>query len=511
MKCLEVSEIEELAFEKDKNSVKNNHIRNCRYCKQTYHKVLNEHYKLRYIFSSKVPDEINQNVMQRIYTHVTKEKLTSNVGHQKKRKKQRLLAIFASVTLLMGSFLYISGPIIADAFKSMFSADSTDSGLLRAKDYGTILNPEVLVSDQDYTLKINEVSADAGRIVMALQLFSSSESSSAGMLNLGKENHIYVQDENGNILGEFTNVGKTNDYYQLSVIFPEIIKSESIKIVGNINHLGGTVDNKTIIKGDWNFDFNLNLNKANQITKVKEFNQSYSVPNSNISVQVDRLVKTPSSTRLEMMTTSTSDKSKVQGLMFHFEDEAGDEIHSVGSTKTGHKEALLDIHQYADNKDKKIMHWSYTFIDVPDDATFVFDGLSLLEEDGSSVNFQFSDLKQSAIAFEGKDKKNQINLNDFLTSFEGKEENQITIKINGYSQSEFLNDQWVIQRIKDSTNYNVQFKGGLSPSGTGTEISNNSEFVIDGLTDTDGDFKLIRTFIERKYTSVDWSIDLSEE
>ncbi|MFP4975829.1 DUF4179 domain-containing protein [Paenibacillus sp. CN-4] len=511
MKCLEISEIEDLIYDVDENSPQNLHIKTCLHCKQIYERVLNEHQDLRNLFSVESPKEINKNVMHYIYNHVRKKEPVSFVRQKKGWKKQRLL-ISLSVMLITGSFLYISGPTIAETFKSLLSVDSTDTGLLNAKKYGTILDPGVLVTDQDYTLKINEVSADGGRIVMALQLFNSDESSSEGMLNLGKQNHIYVQDENGKILGEFSHVGKTNNYYQLSVIFPNFIESESIKVVGEINQLGGTVDNPRTIQGDWNFNFALDLNEANQISTVKEINQSYAVPNTNIIVQVNRLIQTPSSTRLEMKTNSTSNELKVGSLMFHFEDDTGNEIHSIGSTKSGHKQGLLDKHQYTDIEDEKITHWSYSFINIPDEAIFVFDGLSLLEEDGSSVDFDFNELGQNMITFEGKNNEDQIHLNKVVLSAEGEDKtNQTIIKINGFSNSIFINDQWIIQRIGDTKIYPVQFRGGLSPSGSGTEISNNSEFVIEGLPNIEGEFKLVRTFVERLYTSVDWSIALNEK
>jgi len=296
------------------------------------------------------------------------------------------------------------------------------------------------------------------------------------------------------------------------VIFPNIIESESIKVVGEINHLGGTVSNQKTIQGDWNFNFALDLNKANQISTVKEINQSYIVPNTNITVQMNRLIQTPSSTRLEMETTSTSHRLKVGSLMFHFEDDTGNEIHSVGSTKGGHKQGLLEVHHYTDPQDEKITHWSYSFINIPDDAVFVFDGLSLLEEDGSSIVFNTNELRQNRITFKGKNNEDQIHLNDVTISTEGGDKNsQTIIKINGFSNSNFINDQWFIQPIGDIKKYPVQFRGGLSPSGNGTEISDNSEFVIEGLPHIEGEFKVVRTLMERIYTSVDWKIDLNEK
>jgi hypothetical protein len=350
-------------------------------------------------------------------------------------------------------------------------------------------------------------------------------------LVLNEGNSIAIKDDQGKILGNLSDIGFTNDFYYLLVNFSEPLQTDRITVDGHITELGNVRNNIPLLKGDWNFNFSMDMTEANKQTTSMPLSGSYTSPDG-LTVTLKRLTHMVQGVRFEF-DTQLSDEALVRspgdlwkrlGMKFHFEDEQGEEIHSVNARKIPNKDSVMAFSSTSGEKNGQ-MHWSYTFKYLPQDTpyTFVFDGYFIPEEDGSSVQFEPAKLKKHPIPFVFAG--DELMLNDFtvesspdanVSAKEG------TLHFSGKMRNEFMNDEWVIKTL-DGKEYKLSKQGVLSIKGSGWKDgyivivqsqSNNQkkyfEFRAEGLTQIPDQLQLIRTVVNRLYTNVDWSVPIME-
>ncbi|WP_211749274.1 hypothetical protein [Paenibacillus sp. Marseille-Q4541] len=417
-------------------------------------------------------------------------------------------ALSGVVILTLLVLIYIAFPKPPDSYVALTATGITDEGLLRGQTAGSMFNPEISVTDGGYHLEIKEVSADNLRIVMALQITDKKGNPVPDKLRLGKDNHIVVKDGEGNVVAELSDVGKTKEFYLLSAVFPEVVRTDKLEIEGNIYYLNESGTNHEVQNGDWSFHFTVDMTNMNKIIEVQPVDKEYEVT-KGVFIRVKELINTATSTRINVESVSRGNKSMdVQELMFHFEDSDGKEIHNVGSTKPGHISALLDVSRTKD-QNAGIALFSYTFIDIPQGATFVLDGASLSVKDDSMIEFRYEDLTDGEVMFDREG--DQIYLRDLVIDAGNKDSNPSAfLKIDGYTTGNMLEDQWILQKKYSQEIYKLTFRGAFSPSGKGQNIDEGSEFVIEGLNKrTDGDILVLKRIGRYKNIgNIEWSFPL---
>lgn len=536
MKCLSPFEIEQYILSTPTSRPFENvdHIAACAQCNLIYHTLLEEQEEWsQALFEEKLPDSFTAQVMASI-EFVELEKVTVPDRKRKNPKILKSLRIAMGAALLLvvlSAVILYSVPTLAETLRSLFVKDNVDIGLLRAQEFGLVEHPNIKVKDKGYTIKIDEAVADPTRVIIALQLFGPDGKHDKKRLVLNEGNSIAIKDDQGKIVGELYDIGFTNDFYYMIANFSEPLQTDQITVEGHITELGSKDRNIPALQGDWNFSFSMDMTEANKQTTSMPLTGSYTSPDG-LTVTLKKLTHMVQGVRFEF-DTELSDEAlnrspgelwKQQGVKFHFEDSAGEEIHSVNARKLPSKDSVMSRSSTPGDK-PGLMHWSYTFKYLPQDTpyTFVFDGYFILEKDGSMVQFEPSKLKEHPIpfAFDG----DELMLNDFTvesppdTNGSTKEG---SLHFSGRLRNEFMNSEWIFKDL-EGKEYPLSGRGAYSTDGSGWKDgyivivesqSNNKknffEFRTIGLTTIPDQLQLIRTIVNRLYTNVDWSVPIME-
>lgn len=480
MKCLSPFEIEQyiLSTPTSRPFEVVDHIAACAHCNLIYHTLLEEQEEWsQALFEEKLPDSFTAQVMASI-EYVELEKVTVPDRKRKNPKILKSLRIAMGAALLLvvlSAVILYSVPTLAETLRSLFVKDNVDIGLLRAQEFGLVEHPNIKVKDKGYTIKIDEAVADPTRVIVALQLFGPDGKHDRHRLGFGEGNKIEVKDDQGKIVGELYDIGFTNDFYYMIANFSEPLQTDQITVEGHITELGSKDRNIPALQGDWNFSFSMDMTKANEQTTSTPLTGSYTSPDG-LTVTLKKLTHMVQGVRFEF-DTELSDEAlnrspgelwKQQGVKFHFEDSAGEEIHSVNARKLPSKDSVMSRSSTPGDK-PGLMHWSYTFKYLPQDTpyTFVLDGYFILEKDGSMVQFEPSKLKEHPIpfAFDG----DELMLNDFTvesppdTNGSTKEG---SLHFSGRLRNEFMNSEWIFKGL-EGKEYPLSGRGAYSTDGSG--------------------------------------------
>ncbi|XOK62536.1 DUF4179 domain-containing protein [Paenibacillus elgii] len=366
------------------------HIATCSDCQRLKDALLEEQEQwAREMYAETLPESFTDQVMSALQDEeiepVTPIPMTERVGRvtMKRRRKTWWVTVgVVSILVLLGVASFYSIPTVAEIIRSLFSRNNVDIGLLRAQEFGLVQHPNIKVKDKGYTLKIDEAVADPTRVVVALQLFGPDGRHERERLRLSKESRILIKDEQGNVIGSLYDYGMTTDFYYLVAFFSEPIQSNRLTIEGQIGIIDGDPWNKGFpaIKGNWNFEFPIDMTEAQKQTKITELQGEYTSP-GGMTVRLKRLTRMVQGVRLELETElspealvrSPGDLWQKQELMFHFENAAGNEIHSVNTRKSPRRNSLMTQSHIPGNKPGQ-MHLSYTFKYLPENQPYRFGG-----------------------------------------------------------------------------------------------------------------------------------------
>jgi len=514
------------------------HLAGCEFCRNTYAEWMEEQESLmQLLYPDVLPASFTEGVMQSISSEaeIFKDSIvTANETklHQARRiqKRWKLAAVVAVLIVLISTATFFSAPTLADIVRSLFAGYNADTGLLKAQKLGLVQHPNVEVKDKGYVMKIDEAVADSTRVVIALQLFGPDGKHDRNSIAFYNNNHIFIKDEKGNKVGEMYDYGSTDDFYYMMAIFPEPVQTDRLTVEGTIQQVGNTTTTASITPGNWDFTFNLDLKEANKQTHITPLQGEYTSPDG-MTVRLKRLTWMVQGVRLEFDTElsgealkrSPGELWKEQKLSFHFEDLAGNEIHGVNTRKMPTMDSVMIDGNTAGNK-PGLMHWSYTFKELPIDSPyeFVLDGYFVAESDGTSVEFNPQRLKEDPIKLNWKG--DRLVLNDFMTVNQPTSQGdklESSLHVTGDLRNEFSFDKWVV-RIDDKSEFTTQGRGILSPEGDNwkdgvtvlssvTENNKPFEFRFPALNPIPDKLTLIRTVIGKRYTNTDWRLELFEK
>ncbi|AIQ12483.1 DUF4179 domain-containing protein [Paenibacillus durus] len=498
------------------------HIENCPSCLARYEQLLQEQSEWSgALFQASLPASFTNQVLEALQeTEIepVEEAVHKNMifpekpSRRKYRNLQRWAAAAAILLILSGSLIY-ANPSIAEIVRSMFSSDAElDPGLEQSKKLGLIQDPDIDIRSHGYRIQVNEVSADAARLTIAVKV---TDRFGKPVLQGFNWEQISVKDEQGNEigLGRFGSGNSSVDVF--TYIYKGELTSPTITVESRIDKIKGT-------KGNWKFSFPVDLTRADSLTTVDELNQHYVTP-EGLNIQMNKLTHTPSGVKLELTTSLSqqarnnvpANREEMQKLMFHFEDEQGNIISQVNE--------MHSISMLAGETSKRTeqgIHWVYTFIDLPYDSQrikMVLDGYSIPEKSEGSVVIYPSKLNKENAVFSNSGDKVWFEAFKVIQDPDqqaaiaaGVTKNQETksagvIKIKG----EYVNmanpavEQW--QAIDDKGNkYPVEFRGSID---LGTKVQDGN-FIIKGLSCMPTKLTLIRSIVGRYYSDVQWSFDL---
>lgn len=536
MKCLSPFEIEQyiLSTPTSQPLEKVDHIAACAHCNLIYHALLEEQEEWsQALFEEKLPDSFTAQVMASIeFVELEKVAVPDRKRKNPKILKSLRIAMGAALLLIvLSAVILYSVPSLAETLRSLFVKNNMDIGLLRAQEFGLVEHPNIKVKDKGYTIKIDEAVADPTRVIIALQLFGPNGKHDRKRLVFADGNRIEVKDDQGKVVGELYDMGFTDDFYYMIVNFSEPLQTDQIRIEGHITELGSKRKNSPTLKGDWNFNFSMDMTEANKQTTSTPLMGSYTSPDG-LTVTLKSLTHMVQGVRFEFdkklseeaLSRSPGELWKQQGMKFHFENSAGEEIQSVNPRKSPSKSFVMSSSSIPGDKPGQ-MHWSYTFPTLPQDTpyTFVFDGYFVPEKDGSSVQFEPSKLKEHPIPFDFDG--DELKLFDFTVESPpntNSNEKEGSLHFSGKFRNEFMNSEWIFKDVAGKE-WPLTGRGAYSPRGSGwkdgyIEIvesqSDNKKYFFQfraaGLTKIPNQLQLIRTIVNRLYTNVDWSVPIME-
>ncbi|MBD2865517.1 DUF4179 domain-containing protein [Paenibacillus oceani] len=440
------------------------------------------------------------------------------------RKAWRLAIGAAALLIVVGIVSVFAVPSLAERIRSLFARDNVDIGLLRAQEFGLVHHPKIKVKDKGYTVKVDEVVADPTRVVMALQLFGPDGRHDRDLLVFGDDNQVTIKDETGRIVGSLYDYGLTPDFYYLVAFFPEPLQTDSITLEGQLTSLGNEIQNIPVTHGDWSFRFSVDMKEAKKQTKETPFEGSYTSPDG-MTIRLKRLTQMVQGVRLELETElseealsrSPGELWNKQMLKFHFEDAGGNEIHSVNTKKSPHRDSLMSYSQIPGNK-PGLMYWSFTFKYLPPDQPyrFVFDGYSIAETDGSAVEFEPATLLDQPVTFQSFG--DEIVLRKFTVESPPDTNGNVpegALHVNGNLRNENSFNKYIVLGV-DGKEYTVTERGGSSGIGSGWKDHKITlsgyrpelfyQFRMAQLQTISDKLIFKRTVVDRLYSNVDWTL-----
>lgn len=411
MKCWKLSQTRE--FIRSGNSLDEEtrlHMQTCPECRLLL-QLAEEEEKAweELLFREALPDGFTERVMASladVEIENDKEERTLPAFAKRTRRSGRIIkktALWiASLMIVTGALTLYAQPSIADWVRSIFSKETTDSGMLDARKLGIVQNPRVKVKDKGYALEIDEVVADATRLVMGVKVTDPQGKPLVYAINW---NDLHITDLGGHEVAELRGIEGSETVEKLTFVFVKEIPTDALIVQARVNQLQIPFTEK-VVDGKWDFRFELDMKKANAMNIATPLHEKYATPDG-MRIEMEKLVRTPSGVRLELSTSlspeaarrSPGDLEAKQQLMFHFENERGEDISSVNNLKTPHMETIIS--QNSELRGGK-RHWTFTFRYLPYDRQklrFVLDGYSIPVKSSGSVVLVPSELKSHPVIF----------------------------------------------------------------------------------------------------------------
>ncbi|QDY82616.1 DUF4179 domain-containing protein [Paenibacillus polymyxa] len=477
---------------------------------------------LKQFLKSKTQDLVIPNTVEIAVDNTLSSLFDQNMKKRSPHKRWRWAAVAVAFFFVLGAVSILTVPTFAEVLRSLFAKDNPDIGLMRAQELGLVINPHIKVKDKGYTLVINEAVADPTRVTLALQLFDENGKHDRDKLGLGDVNTITIKDDKGNVVGSMYDMGYTSDFYYMVDFFSEPLKTDKITIEGSIGTLGQS--NETLIKGNWNFSFDIDMKEANKQNNIEELAGSYTTPHG-MTVTLKRITRMVQGVRFELetelddaaMARSPGDLWEKQMLSFHFETTGGEEIHSVNPRKWNYMDSLMTSDHKVVGNGK--MRWSYTFKYLPEDKPyrFVLDAYSVAEMDGSKISFRPSELTEPK-TFKIMNDSLELVRASLEKSQVNKGAHETVISFYGKMDNEIRHEEW---KAYDPTGkqYNVLAVGGSTIEKTLTDhwregyISMGDrrakqpyEFRIMKLDQIPEELILVREVVDKRYKDPNWSV-----
>jgi hypothetical protein len=266
------------------------------------------------------------------------------------------------------------------------------------------------------------------------------------------------------------------------------------------------------------------MKEARKQTKVTPFEGSYTSPDG-MTIRLKRLTQMVQGVRLELETElseealsrSPGELWKKQILKFHFEDADGNEIHSVNTRKSPHKDSLISHSGTPGNK-PGLMQWSFIFQYLPYDQPyrFVFDGYSIAETDGTLVEFEPAKLIDKPVTFQSLG--DEIILRKFTIESPPDTNGNVpegALHINGNLRNEDSFNEYIVLGA-DGKEYAVTKRGVSSGGGSGWKDQKITlsggrpelfyQFRMAQLQTIPAKLIFKRTVVDRLYSNLDWTL-----
>lgn len=360
-----------------------------------------------------------------------------------KRKRSRLLGTWVlPVSISCALLLTISvSPTFAAYVKSLF--DSSDQELQHAVQEGFSQKVNASVTDQGYTLEIEEILADPMRIV-AVYSIKDQQNNFIHPDKLSISN-VEVTDSKGNIIKETRIYGVQNreNYGYLTLKKPG--ETEDQKLV--LQFEGNQIDS---VEGNWALKIPFDLEKTTKASQVLPIDKTYTTP-QGLQIKLNSIMYSPTAASVDYETKWTEEAKKrlveeskqVKGkvdsadpyvryddfkLNFHVENEKGEKVKDLTRALDTPSKALGEFGH---------LNRQYGFAPLSPDHqyTLVLDSLVKTEPYELGISFEPKQLADKPVRVDMDGKTIEIKSVSFdepLNEASPKTEKHVTILLEAY-------------------------------------------------------------------------------
>lgn len=415
--------------------------------------------------------------------------------------------------------------------KPLILADQWEAfGLLDAKKLGIVQQPAIVINDNGYNVSLWDVVADPTRMVLVISITDKYGLTAKDAMSRFDSSQLEIRNEEGLSIGQLKSISSFgSEVYEnsalnslmLTYVFPDEQPGSTVVIQSNIHEL--TASSETNITGDWTFSYEADMTTAQDLAVTTDLkNHVYHSP-EGMKLEMEQIVHTPAGVKLEFSTTVapetaallSSDFSNSLGIMFHFEDENGEELSRINSYKSG---GIVDTsfgYTVKSTEQAGKLHWTYYFQSLPYDSRqvrFILDGYYAPDESNDTLTFNPQELEKPAVFSAQGDvlKVNKMEIKEIP------DEPGISgwMSVSGEFTNKFSNDQW-FAHDGQGKEYKVIFRGSFTDGETitfgETESHANEAFLIaKGMTELPDELTLSRIITDKRYTEVNWSFDLPQ-
>lgn len=405
----------------------------------------------------------------------------------------------------------------------------------RLKPLGLVVNPNINIEDQGYTLKIKDVLIDRSQIVITMK---QTTPDGLGLFAISPEaGRIHITDDQGRQVATLARDTRTIGSEAERLVFQlhDDIPDQVI-VRGELGHLNvgsyynfetkSYEDKNAVI--DWSFQFNIDMTKAKSMAVEALMNNTYTTP-EGLKLDMTQLVRTPNGTRLDM-NVSLDDQLRAKvgedwaedmDIMYHIEIPETNEYRIFNGSRPDARQAkfrLRDLSGLMDGGPLKLSEtWDPAFVTV--DAKkirFVLEGYTIPVREEKSVEVDLEKMRKDAEIYtyvlQFEQYGDEILFSDFNYKpvWESYDKNySLVLEGTGTFRNAFNGDRWVAVD-SEGKEYPVQVIGFPDqPNNDGEYVADNLKLVIRGFYKEDGTkFTLKRTVVNREYRDVNWEVDL---
>ncbi|WP_408894236.1 DUF4179 domain-containing protein [Paenibacillus taichungensis] len=407
----------------------------------------------------------------------------------------------------------------------------------RLKPLDLVINPNIQIVDQGYTLKIRDVLVDRSQLIIITE--QSNPEGSTIPIVYPDAGRIHVTDEKGNRVASMAVDTRLSSWkyqrfvFQLNDDIPDhvFVRGELsyLKIPDHYNIDTGkiTASNTTV---DWSFQFNIDMTQAKLMAVEAPMNNTYTTP-EGLKLDMTKLVRTPNGTRLDMnvslddqlRTKVGEDWAEDMDIMYHIEIPETNEYRIFNESSPNARQAkfrLRDMSRLSENNDGQMKlseTWDPAYVTV--DAKkirFVLDGYTIPVWEEKSLEVDLEKMRKDAeiytyvLQFEQYGDEILFSDFNFKPVWESYDKNySLVLEGTGTFRNAFVGDRWVAVD-SEGTEYPVEVVGYPDqPNSNGEYVADKLKMVIRGFYKEDGTkFTLKRTVVNREYRDVNWEVDL---
>ncbi|WP_440116952.1 hypothetical protein [Paenibacillus sp. QZ-Y1] len=411
----------------------------------------------------------------------------------------------------------------------------------RLKPLGLVVNPNIQIEDQGYTLKIEDVLVDRSQIVITMQ---QTIPDGSGLAVLTPEmGRIHVTDDQGIQVATLVRDTRANSsaverfVFQLHEDIPDqvIVRGElgHLNVGSYYNFETKSYEDKNAVV-DWSFQFDIDMTKAKSLAVKTSMNNTYTTP-EGLKLDMKQLVRTPNGTRLDMK-VSLDDQLRAKvgdnwasymDIMYHIEIPETNEYRIFNGSRPNARQAKFRLHDQSGIRDggplKLSETWDPAFVTV--DAKkirFVLDGYTIPVKEEKSIEVDLDKRRKDTKFYtfvEFEQLGDQLLFFDFnykpllesSDSLKGdvKKGYSLVLEGTGTFRNAFNGDQWIAVD-SEGKEYPVEVIGlPDKPNNNDENVVNDLKLIIRGFHKENGTkFTLKRTVVNREYRDVNWEVDL---